>query len=97
KMLPVQTSREYPTMSSIELDVQEMTCNNCVKHVTEALTAVAGVNGIEVDLGSGRVKVDGQADSQTLIAALDEAGYPAAVASAAKAHDGHTTCCGGCH
>lgn len=82
-------------MSSIELNVREMSCSSCVKHVTEALTAVAGVNAIDVDLDGGRVKVSGQADSQALISALDAAGYPAAIASAA--HDGHTTCCGGCH
>ena len=84
-------------MSSIELNVREMSCSSCVRHVTEALTAVAGVNAVDVDLTGGRVKVSGQADSQALISALDAAGYPAAIASSAGAHDGHTTCCGGCH
>lgn len=84
-------------MSSIELNVEKMTCGSCVKHVTEALNAVTGVNSVEVDLDKARVKVSGQADSQALINALDEAGYPATAASAAKpVHDGHTTCCGGC-
>lgn len=84
-------------MSFIELNVEKMTCGSCVKHVTEALNAVAGVNNVEVNLDKASVKVSGQADSQALINALDEVGYPATEASAAKpVHDGHTTCCGGC-
>lgn len=80
-------------MSSIQLNVQQMTCNICVKHVTEALTAVAGVTDVNVSLEDGKVMVAGSADSAALISALDAAGYPAA---AAPGHDGHTTCCGGC-
>ena len=80
-------------MSSIQLNVEQMTCNNCVKHVTEALTAVAGVTDVKVSLEDGKVTVAGSADSAALITALDAAGYPAAAAST---HNGHTTCCGGC-
>lgn len=79
-------------MSSIQLDVQEMTCANCVAHVTEALKAVAGVEQVDVDLEKGKVSVKGNADSPALLAALNEAGYPATVD-----HDGKATCCGGCH
>lgn len=85
-------------MSFIELNVEKMTCGSCVKHVTEALNAVAGVNSVEVNLDKASVKVNGQADSQAMISALNGAGYPATAVSAAKpAHDGHTSCCGGCH
>lgn len=80
-------------MSSIQLNVQQMTCNTCVKHVTEALTAVAGVTDVKVNLEDGKVTVAGNADSAALITALDAAGYPAA---AAGTQDGHFTCCGGC-
>ena len=79
-------------MSAIQLNVTEMTCNNCVKHVTDALNAVAGVEAIEVNLEKGKVTVKGSADSQALVSALDAAGYPTAIA-----HDGETVCCGGCH
>lgn len=80
-------------MSSIQLNVQDMTCEKCVTHVTEALCAVAGVSDVKVNLEKGKVSVTGDADSKALVAALDAAGYPAAPA---PAHDGHTTCCGGC-
>lgn len=79
-------------MSSIQLNVKEMTCNNCVNHVTDALKAVAGVESVDVDLEKGKVNVKGSAESPALVAALNEAGYPTTVA-----HDGKATCCGGCH
>lgn len=79
-------------MSTIQLNVKEMTCDNCIKHVTEALNAVAGVEAVDVNLEKGKVSVKGNANSQALVSALDAAGYPAAIA-----HDGETVCCGGCH
>ncbi|GGI96766.1 heavy-metal-associated domain-containing protein [Halopseudomonas pertucinogena] len=79
-------------MSSIQLNVKEMTCGNCVTHVTDALRAVAGVKEVHVDLEKGKVSVKGDAESPALVAALNEAGYPSTVA-----HDGKATCCGGCH
>lgn len=57
--------------------VSGMTCGNCVRHVTEALKPLPGVDSVEVDLPTGRVVVQGAADGPALIAALDEAGYPA--------------------
>lgn len=67
-------------MNSIQLQVQGMTCGACVRHVTQALNTVTGVDAVEVDLQSGRVCVDGDAENAALIAALDEAGYPAQLA-----------------
>ena len=68
-------------MSTIELNVQDMTCASCVKHVTEALQPLPGVESVEVDLASGRVRVTGSAESAALLAALDEAGYGAELAT----------------
>ena len=79
-------------MSAIQLNVKEMTCDNCIKHVTDAQNAVAGGEGVEVNLEKGKVSVKGNPDSPALVAALDAAGYPTTVA-----HDGKATCCGGCH
>jgi copper chaperone len=64
---------------TIILDVSGMTCNNCVRHVREALEKVAGVAEVEVDLGAGRatVKHGGGAVLASLIAAVDDAGYEA--------------------
>jgi copper chaperone CopZ len=64
---------------TIILDVSGMTCNNCVRHVREALEQVAGVGEVQVDLASGRVTVKHQGETApaSLIAAVDDAGYEA--------------------
>jgi len=71
-------------MSSIKLQVQGMTCGACVRHVTQALNAIADVEAIDVDLQSGLVRVEGGADSTALLAALNDAGYPAQLVSQAS-------------
>lgn len=70
-------------MSTIDLEVQGMSCGSCVKHVTQALQALTGVSGVEVDLPSGHVRVSGDfpQGSDAAIAALSTAGYPAQLAS----------------
>jgi copper chaperone CopZ len=70
-------------MNTVELEVQGMTCGSCVKHVTKALQAVPGVTHVEVDLASGRARVDGdlQAGGAPLIAALASEDYPATIAA----------------
>ncbi len=72
-------------MNTIELQVQGMTCGSCVKHVSKALQAVPGVTHVEVDLASGRARVDGdfQAGGVPLIAALANENYPATIAAGA--------------
>jgi copper chaperone CopZ len=69
-------------MNTVELAVQGMTCGSCVKHVTKALQAVAGVDQVEVDLATGRalVKGDLQAGAAPLIEALANEDYPAKIA-----------------
>lgn len=60
------------------LKVDGMTCNNCVKHVTQALMAVPGVTRATVALESGSAAVEGDASLEALIAAVREEGYDAA-------------------
>jgi copper chaperone len=72
-------------MSTIELNVQGMSCGSCVKHIKEALTPLAGVEAVEVDLPTGRVRVAGTPDLAMLLTTLDAAGYPAQVAAVAAA------------
>ncbi len=60
--------------------VDGMTCGNCVKHVTEELTAIPGVTDVQVDLvtgGSSPVTVtsDAPLTPEAIAAAVDEAGY----------------------
>lgn len=60
--------------------VDGMTCGNCVKHVTEELTAIPGVTDVQVQLvtgGSSPVTVtsDAPLSDEAVAAAVDEAGY----------------------
>lgn len=62
------------------LNVPDMSCEHCVRRITEALTE-AGLN-FQVDLQSRTVEISGDNQAvQTAIAALDDIGYDAAVAS----------------
>ncbi|MDD2533590.1 MAG: heavy-metal-associated domain-containing protein [Eubacteriales bacterium] len=45
-------------MNSILLKVGGMTCQHCVKHVTEALQELPGVVAVSVDLVSGKATVE---------------------------------------
>jgi copper chaperone len=62
----------------IELDVTGMTCQHCVRAVSDALSEVPGVTRVvSVDLNGGRAAVEGDPNPQDLIAAVQEAGYEA--------------------
>lgn len=57
-----------------------MTCNGCVKHVDQALRALAGVSAVEVNLADNCAKVvhdPEQSSVPALIAAVEIAGYSA--------------------
>jgi len=67
-------------MTTTTLHVSGLTCGNCVKHVTEELTALVGVREVSVDLVAGGtstvvVTSDGPLDPQAARGAVDEAGY----------------------
>ena len=64
----------------ITLKISGMSCQNCVRHVTEALKSVNGVTDVEVDLVSGDAKVEyAEVPTDLLIKAVAEAGYEAEV------------------
>jgi copper chaperone CopZ len=54
-----------------------MTCEHCVRSVTEEVSEVPGVTAVDVDLASGRVTVSGDrpVDDAAVHAAVVEAGY----------------------
>jgi copper ion binding protein len=61
------------------LKIEGMSCEHCVKHVTEALKGVPGVKSAKVDLKKKSALVD-HSDSvkaEALKAAVVEAGYEA--------------------
>ncbi len=56
--------------------VRGMSCEHCVRSVTEEVSEVAGVAGVDVDLPTGRVTVRGDAFTDAEVAAaVGEAGY----------------------
>jgi copper chaperone CopZ len=64
------------TEPTLEYVVQGMTCAHCVASVTEEVSEVPGVTGVDVDLPSGRVAVRGAGvDEEAVVAAVAEAGY----------------------
>ncbi len=62
-------------MRTTTYDVQGMTCGHCVRSVTEEITEVEGVTSVDVDLDKGTAVVAGDADPETVKAAVVEAGY----------------------
>ena len=57
--------------------VTGMTCGHCAQAVTTELTALPGVDGVQVDLATGAVTVTSAAPlaEDDVRAAVDEAGY----------------------
>ena len=84
-------------MPKLELPVEGMTCQHCVRTVTSALEAVPGVKHATVDLAAGRAEVevaDGKVDNAIrtqLAEAVDRAGYRVPAASPATVGGKSTT------
>ena len=56
-------------------DVKGMTCDHCVRAVTEEIGAVDGVTSVDVSLAEHQAVVSGEADPEAVRAAVAEAGY----------------------
>jgi copper chaperone len=56
-------------------NVSGMTCEHCTRAVFEQVSAVLGVESVEVDLESGRLTVVGDASRDGIAEAVREAGY----------------------
>lgn len=63
------------------LEIPELACRMCVRHVERALEGLTGVLNVEVDLRRREVTVedDGSARREAVIQAVHEAGYRARV------------------
>lgn len=70
---------QIPDASTTELLVSGMTCNNCARHVTEAIQSVSGVRSASVALEAGRATVrwSGSPDVPAVLTAIAAAGYEA--------------------
>jgi Cu+-exporting ATPase len=65
-------------MARVELPIEGMTCNHCVRSVTESLQNVPGVQSVTVSLADKRAVVelaDGQVSRSDLVEAVVAAGY----------------------
>jgi copper chaperone len=62
-------------MSTTTYEVNGMTCDHCVRSVTEEITEVDGVSGVDVSLKDGTAVVSGDADPDAVRAAVKEAGF----------------------
>ncbi len=67
-------------MSTATYTVTGMTCQHCVSAVTEEVSGLPGVTGVQIDLPSGGLTVtsDGPVDDGAVRAAVEEAGYEVA-------------------
>ncbi|WP_312049834.1 heavy metal translocating P-type ATPase [Acinetobacter courvalinii] len=71
-----RTGYDVPA-STVELSIEGMTCASCVSRVEKALNAVNGVSTANVNLATERATVTGTASIESLIVAIDKAGYDA--------------------
>ena len=56
-------------------NVTGMTCSACSARVEKAVSNVEGVTSCQVNLLTNSMMVDGTADSGTIVAAVEKAGY----------------------
>lgn len=62
----------------ITLTVEGMTCMGCVKSVKNAVARTDPAAKVEVDLAEGRVEIDSAVPRESLVAAIEAAGYDVA-------------------
>ena len=64
-------------MVTTSIKVAGMTCQHCVTSVTEEVSALHGVQSVNIDLASGNVIIESEQDlsDSALQAAVQEAGY----------------------
>jgi copper chaperone CopZ len=70
------------TTETLTYRVDGMSCEHCRAAVSGAVSKVAGVSDVDVDLDSKLVRITGEGVAhETVLAAIDEAGYDAARAA----------------
>nr|WP_115719675.1 heavy metal-associated domain-containing protein [Gallaecimonas mangrovi] len=62
---------------SIAIALPSISCGGCVNAVQGALDKVAGVSSYNVSLDDHQATVEGDADSATIIKAIEDAGFDA--------------------
>jgi copper chaperone len=62
---------------SFSLHIPGMSCRHCVRAISAAVSDVAGVQTVAIDLETRTVHVNGTANVDAVRSALTTAGYPA--------------------
>lgn len=67
------------TMATQNYAVTGMSCEHCEHAIAEEVRAIAGVTGIEIDAGTGRLVVTSEEPivDDAVLGAVEEAGYRA--------------------
>jgi len=55
--------------------VSGMSCGGCADAVTQAIRRIDSSAQVDVDLGAGRVRVEGAAAPEAIAAAIEDAGF----------------------
>ncbi|MGR3757140.1 MAG: heavy metal translocating P-type ATPase [Tranquillimonas sp.] len=79
-----------PRRATVTLNIASMSCASCVGRVDGALAEVPGVLDVSVNLASETATVtflEGAVDMADLLAASEQAGYPATIAEGSGAED----------
>jgi copper chaperone len=60
----------------LKIDIDGMSCDGCVRSVTQVLSRLPGVSVVGVEVGSARVELDeSRASEQHLMRAVEKAGF----------------------
>jgi len=59
----------------IELKLPTMTCNHCVRTVTQTVQAVDAHAKVDIDLSAQRVRIESQQPEEVFARALADEGY----------------------
>ena len=73
----VNSGRVSSNAMSRTLTVSGMSCTGCEEAVTDALTAIDGVESASADHEAGTATIEGDAGDDELIEAVKDAGYEA--------------------
>ncbi|WP_260674201.1 heavy-metal-associated domain-containing protein [Comamonas aquatica] len=63
----------------MQFHIDNMTCGGCARSVTKAIQSVDAAAQVTVDIPTHTVQVQTTAPQAAVVAALEEAGYPAQV------------------
>lgn len=74
----VETTKENTMSETLKVSIDGMTCGHCVSSVTEEISAIEGVEKVDVDLNAGGISTATITSSKP----IDEAAVGEAVAEA---------------